>query len=343
MLEGKENFKRGQYLISWKGETFQGSFPEGNPNQSFHIASVGKLFTLSLVKILEEEKRLRLTDPIHKYLSKDVLDSLFVFEGKDYQKEVTIEQLLDHTSGVADYFESKGIDGSDFMEVIKSNPQKRFSPLELIAYTQKEQKAAFPPGKGFLYSDTGYILLGLIIESVAKESYEIVLEKKIFLPLGMKASYMYKRSRPLDVTKENDISPIFLGAVDVTQFESVTADWAGGGIVSTTGDLLLFQKALWQGKLFQSAKPIDFAGKQVFHDGIFYGRGWMTVDYGDLFFLFKGTPLMQGHSGILSTLCFYNPELDLHVIANFGGTEQLETSFRWMLQVVQMVEKMQKQ
>lgn len=333
-LEGKSDFKGGQFLVSIGKEEHTGSYGQSSPQDAFHSASIGKLFTMVLIRKLFEQGKIQLSDPIIIYLNPELLKDLFVFEGIDYKDQVTVEQLLSHTSGVNDYFESKGIDGSDFVQIIQTKPNVKFEPTDLISYTQKNQKAAFPPGKGFLYSDTGYILLGLLIEKVTKQKFEDVLISEILKPLNMLDTYMYKRSHPLS-KKILPISPIYLGAVDVTNFDSVTADWAGGGLITTTRDLLIFQKALWNHKLLKNTKPLDWTGNNLFHSGIFYGSGFMTIDYGDIFFLLRGTPKMYGHAGILGTLLFYNPELDLHVVANFGGSNQLETSFRWMLHVVQ--------
>ncbi|WP_167482875.1 serine hydrolase domain-containing protein [Leptospira jelokensis] len=338
LLEGKTDFKGGQFLVSIGPEEHFGSYGQSSPKDAFHSASVGKLFTMVLIRKLSEKGKISLNDPIHKYLNKELLKDLFVYEGIDYASEVTVEQLLSHTSGVNDYFESKGIDGIDFIQIIQTKPNIKFEPVDLISYTQKNQKASFPPGKGFLYSDTGYILLGLIIESITKQKFENVLTKEILKPLDMLDTYMYKRSTPLS-GKLLPISPIYLGTVEVTNFDSVTADWAGGGLITTTNDLLKFQKAVWNGKLLSNSKPLDWIGNHSFHTGILYGSGFMTIDYGEIFFLLRGTPKMYGHSGILGTLLFYNPELDLHVVANFGGSNQLESSFRWMLHVVRIAKE----
>ncbi|MDF3821633.1 serine hydrolase [Leptospira sp. 96542] len=342
LLEGNADFKGGQYLVSIGSEVHSGSYGKSNVNDAFHSASIGKLFTMVLVRKLSEQGKISLKDPIINYLSSETLKDLFVFEGKDYKNQVTIEQLLSHTSGVNDYFESKGIDGSDFIQIIQTKPNVKYEPIDLIGYTQKNQAAVFAPGTGYLYSDTGYILLGLMIEAVTKQKFESFLASEILKPIGMSDTYMYKRSKPLS-GNILPISPIILGSVDVTNFESVTADWSGGGLITTTSDLLKFQKALWKNQLLKDSKPLDWTGTNRFHTGIFYGSGFMTIDYGDIFFLLKNTPKMYGHAGILSTLLFYNPELDLHVIANFGGSNQLESSFRWMLFVARIGQSMRQE
>ncbi|MDZ4727090.1 MAG: serine hydrolase domain-containing protein [Leptospira sp.] len=327
--------------LHWK-ESYGHVLEEGkeiptSPDQPFHIASIGKIIVSVLVFQEIEKGKLTLETPISKVLGYEILDGLFVFEGIDYKDKVTIGQLLSHTSGIADYFEStEGETNTSVIHEITKNPDHFWTPLELIEFTRKNQKALSKPGDAFHYSDTGYVLLGILLEKHFGKNLEALFSDKIFNPLGMDDTYMYLRSEPKN-PKKLPLSQMFLENTNVTEFKSVSADWAGGGLISTTEDLLKFHKALVSGKLVRPEIYQKMKGKNEFHDGIYYGYGLMTVKYGDMLFLMAGTPELYGHSGLLSTLMFYSPEYDAHIIANFGSTTDIDKSFEMMFRLMMIL------
>jgi D-alanyl-D-alanine carboxypeptidase len=212
------------------------SFPADSTSQPYHVASIGKLFTATLVYRLAERGRLSLQDPIARYLPPADLDGLFVYAKNDYAGQVTIEQLLAHSSGVADYFEGSTSSGKSFLAEMLANPGTHWTPGALLAFTRQHQVAVGVPGQVFNYSDTGYILLGLIIEAVTGKSFGQNLVEEIFLPLEMGDSYLMFYTEPAN-TPKRDLEKIWFNDVEVSRFESLSCDWAGGGIVSTTADL----------------------------------------------------------------------------------------------------------
>ena len=310
-------------------------------DQPFHIASIGKMFTTVLILQLVESGKLSLGDSVRKILGEEIVKNLFVYEGKDHSKEVTISHLLSHTSGVADYFESTEKNGKSVLEELTKSPEKFWTPMDLIQFTQNNQKALTIPGDKFHYSDTGYVLLGLVIEKITQKKYETVLQENILTPLGMTHSYMYLRSEPIDKS-QLPVSSMMLGDKDVTTYKSISADWAGGGIISTTEDLLLFHKAFITGKIVANKSYLSLIGTNKFMDGIYYGLGLMTVRFGDMSFLMPKTPDLHGHSGLLSTLLFYSPDYDSYVIANLGSTEDVGDSFEMMFWIMQYLKEIKK-
>jgi D-alanyl-D-alanine carboxypeptidase len=309
------------------------------PDQPFHTASIGKLFTSVLIHQLIESGKLSLNDSVQKILGTDILKNLFVYEGTDYSEKVTISHLLAHTSGVDDYFDSVDKKNKSVIDEITTNPDKFWTPIDLVNFTRTNQKAIAPPGAKFHYSDTGYILLGMVIEKITTKKLEVVLQEKIFTPLAMKNTYMYLRSEPSDKMKL-PVSTMMLRDKNVTGFKSLSADWAGGGLISTTEDLLLFHKALINGKLITKTTYLSLVGKNKFMDGIYYGQGLMTVRFGDMSFLMPNTPDLHGHSGLLSTLLFYSPDYDSHIIINLGSTEDVGDSFELMFWIMQDLKQM---
>jgi len=308
-------------------------------DQPFHIASIGKLFTTVLILQLVDSGKLSLDDSARKILGEEIVKNLFVYEGIDHSEKVTISHLLSHTSGVADYFESTEKNGKSVLEELTQNPEKFWTPMDLVNFTQKNQKALTIPGGKFHYSDTGYVLLGLVIEKITQKTYETVLQENIFVPLGMTHSYMYLRSEPIDKS-QLPVSTMMLGAQDVTTYKSISADWAGGGIISTTEDLLLFHKAFITGKIVANKSYLSLIGTNQFMDGIYYGLGVMTVRFGDMSFVMPKTPDLHGHSGLLSTLLFYSPDYDSYIIANLGSTDDVGDSFEMMFWIMQYLKEM---
>ncbi|OUM45772.1 D-alanyl-D-alanine carboxypeptidase, partial [Bacillus pseudomycoides] len=128
----------------------------------FRIASVTKTFTATVVLQLAGENRLNLDDPIEKWLPG-------VIQGNGYDaKQITIRQILNHTSGIAEYSRSKEVD-------FFTSTKKSFTAEELVKIGLS-LPPDFAPGKGWSYSNTGYVLLGILIEKVTGNSYAEEIE-----------------------------------------------------------------------------------------------------------------------------------------------------------------------
>jgi len=317
------------------------NFPSDSTNQPYHTASIGKVFTAVLVQMLAERGLLGVKDLIIRHLPPNTLERLFVYENTDYAGQVTLEHLLAHTSGIADYFEGNTTGRNSFLDEVLSNPQFRWTPQKLIDFTRERQKAVGVPGKVFNYSDTGYILLGLIIEKVTGKSFAKNLEDEIFQPLEMRDSYLMFYSEP-ENTPRKSIEKIWFNEVEVSGFESLSCDWSGGGIISTTADLLKFNQALRSGRLVQSItlEAMD-ACNHKFRPGIYYGLGMMEIRFKEFFFLLGRLPKIKGHIGILSTHMFYDPYRDAHIIMNFGDNNRMVESFRTLIEIENTLQRMQ--
>jgi D-alanyl-D-alanine carboxypeptidase len=297
----------------------------------FHGASIGKVFIAALLIKMAHEKKINLDQRIHEILDPKYLTGLFVVEGKDYSSEVTIRQLATHTSGVNDYFESKSSNDSNFIDQVISQPDHFWTPDELVDYSRTYQKAVSRPGEKFFYSDTGYVLLGKILEKVSGMSYADLLSKYIFTPLGMGESYLH--GYPAKKAPKS-IAPMYVNNADVSKMVSLSCDWSGGGIVTTTDDLLIFQTALHQGKFGDiMAEQAGFPNK--FRGGMHYGFGMMELHFNEFFFLLKGMPKLKGHIGITATHMFYDDVNDVHYIMNFGSDKRMVESFKTLIKIVQ--------
>ncbi|NQX62142.1 serine hydrolase domain-containing protein [Paenibacillus qinlingensis] len=311
------------------------------PNQPFHTASIGKVFTAVLLMKLAESGKLSLDSPVETLLPPSELENLFVYRDVDYAHQVTIKQLLGHTSGLADYFEDPVIHKPMFIQRILANPQGWWTPETLIAFTRENQGSFGTPASRFHYSDTGYILLGRIIERVTGKSFSDNLHDEIFSPLRMNDSYLMFYSQPKHTPAE-PIQDIWLNKVEISRMPCLSCDWAGGGIVTTPQDLLLFQKALWNGTgLEASSLQAMTTFTHQFRNGIHYGLGMMELQFEGFFFLLRGLPRLQGHSGILGTHMFSHPETETHIVMNFGSSTAIVRSYKALIEVVMTLKRMQ--
>jgi D-alanyl-D-alanine carboxypeptidase len=311
----------------------------GENERPFHIASIGKVFTAALVFMLAEDGAIGLDSPLADYLPRAQLDKLFAVRGIDYAPKVTIRHLLGHTSGAADYFEDPVVGGRLFLEDVLAHPNTFWTPEMLLDVSRERQKPAAEPGKLFHYSDTGYILLGKLIEAVTRQPFQASLHARIFEPLGMRDSYLMFYSEPLAQPKQ-PIQPIWVNGQEISRFTSLSCDWAGGGIISTPADLLSFSRALAGGKLVSAESYAAMrAFDHKFRRGIHYGLGLMEVHFEEFFFLLRGMPRMTGHIGILATHMFYDPVSDTHIAMNFGATDRMTQSFRVLIDLMGIIRR----
>lgn len=194
------------------------------PDVKFRIGSISKQFTASLVLLLQQDGKLNIDDPVKKYLP----DSPKAWE------KITLAELLGHTSGITDIFGLKG-----FKEW-GSYPR---TSAELLAFF-RDKPLDFEPGSRFSYSNSGYVVLGAVIEKVSGKKYGQMLEEKILKPLGMSDTGIDTDELVLAKRAEG-YSPGEQGLA-VDPWGSLAAFWPDT-LYSTTGDLLKWQRALFGG------------------------------------------------------------------------------------------------
>ncbi|MGI6508384.1 MAG: serine hydrolase domain-containing protein [Saccharofermentanales bacterium] len=313
------------------------SFSSTVPNQRFHSASVGKLMTATLIFMAIEQEKLTLETRVNSILEQEKLDRLFVFKDVDYQGEVTVKHLLGHTSGINDYFESKTFDGSSFTDEMINNPDTFWTPEDLLNYTRDRQNAIAKPGEKFLYSDTGYILLGLIVEAVFGMPFHRALENNLFQPADMQDTHLCFYSEGFD---QKALAPGYINGVDVHLFRSLSADFSGGGLSTTADDILKYLDFL-QNERFVSQKSLDRMGSfdHRYVQGLHYGLGMMQVRFEGFFFLLKNLPRLQGHLGVTGVHAWYDPKSKATFALNVGNTKDMAASFRLLIKIIQILLK----
>ena len=306
-------------------------------DQPFHSASVGKAFTATLVAYLAEKGSLSFDDKASSYLKTEILSDLFVIEGTDYSKDVTIRQLLNHTSGAADYFDDKADGEAPLKELIPSSPERLWSPMDLIDYSRKYQKPVGIPGEKYHYSDSGYILLGLIIEKASGKSFHEYLNEIILTPLKMDDSYLMFYSEPKN--EKRIVADVMFDGVDISRYNSLSIDWSGGGIVSTVYDLSIFIEALNKGEII-GMQTLDelYSFDYKFMNGIHYGLGFMEYHFKEYFPTLGSLPMMRGHMGVLGTQMLYDTDTGTTFICSFGSTDYSGGSVKTMIKILSMID-----
>ncbi len=207
-----------------------------HPEMVFEIGSITKQFTAISILMLMEEGKLSLDDEITDYI-------------EDYPchgHSITIHHLLTHTSGIRSYTSTPEI---------WEKARLDFKPSEIIDMF-KNEPMDFAPGERFLYNNSGYFLLGYIIEKVSGMEYAEFIEKRIFEFLGMESSFYGSQSiiipnRAYGYQKKE-------GIFHNTDYLSLTTPYAAGAIMSTVDDLLIWNSALHNNKLV-SAESLDLA------------------------------------------------------------------------------------
>ena len=281
----------------------------------FYVASVTKLFTATAIMMLLEKDVLALNDPIANYLPEALIHGIQSYRGHDYSHEITVEQLLAHTSGIPDYYDEKGRDGRTLFEIFKANPQRKWTVDEEIARAREEMIPTFEPGARAFYSDTNYQLLGRIIETRTGKPLQQVFEEFFFRPLDLKHTWLITLSEPLE-SPATAPADVFSKNEDITRMRSSAFYWADGGIVSTPQDLIAFMRALQQGRLIRADtlekmhqwKPLSNPGMPFQ-----YGYGTMEFALPPYINWFANVPAIWGHTGSIGSFLYYAPDLDLYM------------------------------
>ena len=225
------------------------------PDMVFRLGSITKQFTAAAILMLAEEGKLSLQDPIEKHLV-----------GYPTQGHViTVEHLLTHTSGIQSYTDMPGW--------MTSRIQGPMTVTELVDGFKKEPMQ-FAPGERWAYNNSGYVLLGAIVEKASGKTYEAFVRERIFQPLGMTASY-YDRTEPIipkrapGYTREGD-------QPRNARYLSMTQPYAAGSLASTVDDLARWDGSLYTETLLKKASLERAWTPYVLKDGkpTGYGYGW---------------------------------------------------------------------
>lgn len=286
--------QNGQPLLS-KGygvKNFDTKMP-ADANTIYQIGSVTKQFTSTIILKLAEQKKLALTDKLSKYFPS--------FANGD---KITIEHLLTHTSGIWNYTRDE-----KFMSTGVETPHSEEEMIRLF----KDKPLDFEPGSKYSYSNSGYMMLGYIIEKVTGKKYENVVREQIFQPLQMTHS-------GFDFThlSSPDKATGYRSITQVAAIKSVIVDssvsFSAGALYTTTGDLYKWDQSLSTNKILKKESLANAFTPRKDK----YGLGWM-ID------TFAGRKIITHDGGIhgflSSNTIFPNEHISITLLSNANSTK----------------------
>jgi CubicO group peptidase (beta-lactamase class C family) len=287
----------GVFLISKKGKPiYEKAFGMANleldsklnTNSIFQIGSMTKQFTAVAILMLEEQGKLKVSDPVAKYIPS--------YPNGD---KITIHHLLTHTSGIKDFTK---------MKALQNIAQKEMTPEQMVDFF-KNEPVDFAPGEKFEYNNSGYVVLGYIIELASGETYEDFIKKNIFDKAGMTNSY-YASDRKIIKNRAFGYHKKSTGYVNKTVI-NFSVPFSSGSLMSTLDDMLKWQNALNQNLLLSSKEETKAFTKYKLNNGqeIEYGYGWHLKNI-------SGIPTRE-HGGSIfgfKSMAVYIPSEDIYVL-----------------------------
>lgn len=317
------------FSIKYKNDVWTGASGNLKMDSQYFIASTTKLFVTAIIFKFQSQGIISIEDKITDYLDEHTIRRLHVLDGKDYSKDLTIKNLLAHTSGIPDYFQHKNEAGSSIeLELMKGNDML-WTFENIIEYSKKMKPYFVPNTKNKAhYSDTNFQLLGKIIENITDKSLSEIFERIVFQPFAMEKTYLYK-----DVADERPAN-LYFKEKELSIPKAMTSFGADGGAVSTSHEMLLFN-----GTFF----PNEYLKEMMVWNWLFIpidsGVGIQRIKL-PWFFNPAGTiPQLYGHSGLSGTFAFCNPEKELYVSGTVNQIAKPGTSFRLAIKMINEILK----
>lgn len=270
-----------------------------NTNMEFALESNSKLFTSVILLKLQEDNLINLDNPISTYLP----------SYPNVNQNITIRQLLNHTSGVADPFASQ-----PFLDSLNSAPGRLWTPIEVLSWVGLPN---FAPGTGFNYSNMNYILAGMVAQSVTGFHISKLIRDSILTPLNMDSTFYDVQETILGV-----IAHQWKNSVDVTAISKVSfmsAAGPAGAMYSTSNEMAQWYSALMNGQIINAGSLAQMTNFTAL-SGNYYGLGFKRQ-------IINSTTLWghDGRSDFSKSRIFYDPCMKILVCglcnSNLGGID----------------------
>ena len=269
----------------------------------FYAGSISKHFVAGCALLLSEQNKLDLDASVQKYLIDFPL----------YDDEVTVRHLIHHTSGIRDYFEILEDEGLDYLNQI--------SPQKVYDLIRKQENLDFKPGSKYSYSNSGYLMLALMIEEVSGKPFSTFVKEEIFHRLGMHQSMFLDDNRTLVPNRAWGYNVLEDGRVEnvLMRFDLV----GSGGLYTSVEDLYLWDQNFYHSKIGSPTFLSKLLTPGTLNDG---------TDTGYAFALRVGDILGRhfiGHSGALGGyraqyLRFPNENLSIIILGNFSTFKPMD-------------------
>ncbi|MCD0449573.1 beta-lactamase family protein [Actinocorallia sp. API 0066] len=275
------------------------------PGDPFRTASVTKAFTAVAALRLAERGVLGLDDPIGTHLDADLVARVAVWDGTSVAERITLRRLLDHTAGLYDYATDE-----EWLARVQDEPQRTWTARELVDWAVERGQPYFPPGEGFHYSDTGYVLVGMVIERVTGGSLADAYRTLVTEPLDLTATRL---ERP---GAERVHAHAVIGGADTGDWNPTFDTHGGGGLVSTAEDLAAFLRAVITGDFLTEASRAAFLTTTPESDDSYaLGLRRTDLDGDDAWY----------HTGFFGAFAGYVPSRDLTITGTATNADDQDT------------------
>ncbi|MEW6237651.1 MAG: serine hydrolase domain-containing protein [Candidatus Omnitrophota bacterium] len=246
----------------------------------FEVGSLTKTFTALAILLLQEDGKLRIEDKLSKYYPE--------FRGSG---EITLRHLLQHTSGIKEILS---------VETFSSNQAKDWRPQEVVNMLES-LPLDFEPGQRAQYSNSGCILLGLVIEKASGIAYGEFLSERIAKPLGMTYTRLGSNSAIIQKRVAGYALDTATGNMQNAKYASVSAPYASGGILSNPSDLIKLKKAFQPDALLKQASIKAMFAPACLNNGLPFEQPGTGMSYGYCLEILKmGKYLLPGKTGGIS-------------------------------------------
>ena len=301
---------------------FEYRFESENALPMHFIASSTKLYTNTLIFKLIDNGQLKLNTVVADVLGRETLVGL---TKPGNESVITIEHLLTHTSGIADYFGDKIPGGKSLFDdiVVKD---RGWTYEEVLERTRAIGIHA-DPGKTAHYSDTNFQLLGRVFETISGSSYATALSELITRPLGLEKTFVLTGSEDL-----TNVSKMLYGDSELDIPAAMASTGCDGGIVSTTDETMKFLKAYYEGSLFspEFSDPSKQNWRRIFPP-LRYGIGQMKLSLPSFMTGFRSVNPLYGHSGASGHVMFFDPISSTRYVATVNQTKDRSLVFKLLI------------
>jgi D-alanyl-D-alanine carboxypeptidase len=281
-----------------------------NGSETVRLASLTKTFVAAAVLRLVEQDAIELDDPIASRAPSELIDPL-VRDGYRVDR-ITIRQLLEHTSGIADYFDSEnGSDNSAYGAEIRANPKRMWTAAEQVEFATEHFDPVSTPGAEYHYSDTGYVLLAAIVAQTTGDAYPAALRRLLrFDRLGLATMHV----ELLEPTPDHTVrAHQYIGDIDTYDVNPSYDLYGGGGLVGSMSDVAAFVDALFSGRVFDDSGTLEVMTKRsaVAPDGA--GMGLVRLQL--------GSETCWHNSGALGLFFFTCPDIHLTMARSINQSQ----------------------
>ena len=232
-----------------------------SPSSVFRIGSTSKQFTAACIVLLAEKGKLSLDDNLKGFFP----------DFPDYAKEITVRHLLNHTSGIRDYLQLAYLKGF--------GDDDHYTDADVMEWLVRQSDLNFKPGEEFLYSNSGYWLLGQIVNKAAGMNMADFAMKEIFIPLGMESTHFHNDTKKIVKNRATGYAPTENGQYKISM---TTLDMIGdGGIFTTINDIKKWDDAFYDSTVLSKEFWHLMTRQGVLNNGevIQYASGLMIGDY----------------------------------------------------------------